>query len=75
MVACKYTNIERALSDRLGKKVHVLVANSYPPFFREREVQVVYKAALQDLLVFSMTLLTMLSIYDSLREASRRYIS
>jgi Trypsin. len=33
MVACKYTNIERALSDRLGKKLHVLVANSYPPFF------------------------------------------
>ena len=71
LVACKYTNIESELSSRVGRKIRTLIANSYPPFFREREVQVVYKSALPDLLVFGMTLLTMVSIYDSLREVYR----
>ncbi len=37
---CKYTNIETALTQQMGKKVRILTANSYPPFFRE--VQVVH---------------------------------
>ena len=34
LIACKYTNIEQQLSTKLNKKIHVLIANSYPPFFR-----------------------------------------
>ena len=68
LVACKYTNIESELTRRMGRKVWVLVANSYPPFFRETRVQVVYKDILPSLLVFTVTTVAMASIYDSLRE-------
>jgi hypothetical protein len=71
LVACKHTNIESELTSKMGRKIRTLIANSYPPFFREREVQVVYKSALPDLLVFGMMMLTMVSIYDSLREVYR----
>jgi hypothetical protein len=69
LVACKYNNIEQGLTAVMGKKARVLIANSYPPFFREREVQVVYKDILPSLLVFGITTMTMRSIYDSVREA------
>jgi len=42
-VSCKYTNIESELSQRIGKKIWILVANSYPPFFREIQIQTVYR--------------------------------
>lgn len=71
LVACKYTNIESELTSRMGRKIRTLIANSYPPFFREREVQVVYKDILPSLLMFGMTMLTMVSIYDALREVYR----
>jgi hypothetical protein len=55
----------------MGRKIRVLLANSYPPFLREREVQVVYKDILPNLLVFGVTSLAMISIYDSLRDVYR----
>jgi hypothetical protein len=71
LVACKYTNIESELTSKMGRKIRVLLANSYPPFLREREVQVVYENILPSLLVLGVTSLAMVSIYDSLREAYR----
>jgi hypothetical protein len=71
LVACKYTNVESELTSKMGRKIRVLLANSYPPFLREREVQVVYKDILPSLLVFGVTSLAMVSIYDSLREVFR----
>jgi hypothetical protein len=71
LVACKCTNIESELASRMGRKVWVLVANSYPPFFRETEVQVVYRDTASSLLVFGVTMIAMASIYDSLREIYR----
>jgi len=68
LVACKYTNIESELTNRMGRKVWVLVANNYPPFLHEREVQVVYKDILPSLLVFTVTLVAITSIFESLRE-------
>jgi len=68
LVACKYTNIESELTRRMGRKAWVLVANSYPPFFRETQVQVVYKDTLPSLLVFTVTTVAMVSIYNLLRE-------
>jgi hypothetical protein len=71
LVACKYTNIESELTSKMGRKIRVLLANSYPPFLRETQVQVVYKDILPSLLVFGVTSLAMVSIYDSLREVFR----
>ena len=71
LVACKYTNIESELTSKMGRKIYTLIANSYPPFLREREIQVVYKDILPNLLVFGVTSLVVLSIYDSLREVYR----
>jgi len=66
-VACKYTNIEQELTQRLGRKVRVLVANAYPPFRTEREVQVVYKDNLQAILMFGVAALMLVSVYSTVR--------
>jgi hypothetical protein len=71
LVACKYTHIESELTSKMGRRVYTLIANSYPPFLREMEVQVVYKDILPSLLVFGVLTLSMISIYDSLREVFR----
>jgi len=57
LIACKYTNIEQQLSTKLNKKVHVLIANSYPPFFRP----IVYTNT-QNLVGESIQLLMLLAI-------------
>ena len=46
-VVCKQSRIESELQSRLGKKVWVLIANAWPPFFREVEVQKVYPSSLE----------------------------
>jgi len=63
-VVCKFTNIESELSRRLGRKVNILVANSYPPFLRETVVQVVQAnhMALASLLAVMLTLLVPLKV-------------
>ena len=73
-VFCKYNNIEQALSQRLGKKVSSLIANSYPPFFRETVVQVVqadYKPLLSVLLVAPFLLLPLRAVTESWRQYSK----
>jgi hypothetical protein len=75
LVACKYTHIESELASRINRKIWVLVVNSYPPFFREREVQVVYRDTASSILVLGVTMLMMVSIYGSLREAYRSIYS
>jgi len=71
LVACKYTHIESELTSKMGRKIRVLLANSYQPFLREVQVQVVYKDILPSLLVFGVTYLAVISIYDSLKEVYR----
>jgi hypothetical protein len=68
MAVCKYSNIESELSSRLGRKIRVLLANSYPPFKYEREVQVVYRDVLPSLLAFATLLVTMITVYDTVKE-------
>lgn len=62
-VACKQSRIESALQNRLGKKIWVLVANSWPPFQKEIEVQKVYPSSLE---VMAMSLNMMMQLLLSL---------
>ena len=73
-VFCKYNNIEAQLTQKLGKKVFTLIANSYPPFFRETVVQVVqadYKPLLSVLLVAPFLLLPLRAVTESLKQYSK----
>ena len=73
-VFCKYNNIEQALSQRLGKKVFTLIANSYPPFFREVTVQVVqadYRPLLSVLLIAPYLFLPIKVVVDAWRQYSK----
>jgi hypothetical protein len=73
-VFCKYNNIEAQLAQRLGKKVFTLVANSYPPFFREATVQVVqadYKPLLSVLLIAPFMWLPIKVVRDAWRQYSK----
>jgi hypothetical protein len=73
-VFCKYSNIEQALSQKLGKKVFTLVANSYPPFFREVTVQVVqadYRQLLSVLLIAPYLLVPIMVVRDAWRQYSK----
>jgi len=73
-VFCKYSNIELALSQKLGKKVSALIANSYPPFFRETVVQVVqadYRALLSVLLIAPYLFLPLKVVRDAWRQYSK----
>jgi len=47
MLACKASNIEAAFQNKLGKKIWVLLANAYPPFQREIQIQKVYPTYLE----------------------------
>jgi len=73
-VFCKYSNIEQALSQKLGRKVFALVANSYPPFFREVTVQVVqadYRQLLSVLLIAPYLLMPIMVVRDAWRQYSK----
>jgi hypothetical protein len=73
-VFCKYNNIEAQLSQKLGKKVFTLVANSYPPFFRETVVQVVqadYRPLLSVLLIAPYLLMPIMVVRDAWRQYSK----
>jgi hypothetical protein len=73
-VFCKYNNIEAQLAQRLGKKVFALIANSYPPFFRETVVQVVqadYRSLLSVLLIAPYMLLPLKVVRDAWRQYSK----
>ncbi len=73
LVACKYSNIEYELSSKLNKKIRVLTVNSYPPFRYEKEVQVVYRTTLSHLLMFGVALITMISVYDAVKDVYEVY--
>jgi len=47
LVACKASNIESAFQSKLGKKIWVLLANAWPPFQREVQIQKVYPSSLE----------------------------
>ena len=47
LVACKASNIESAFQSKLGKKIWILLANSWPPFQREIQIQKVYPTSLE----------------------------
>jgi hypothetical protein len=73
-VFCKYNNIEAQLAQRLGKKVFTLIANSYPPFFREVTVQVVqadYRPLLSVLLIAPYLLMPLKVVRDAWRQYSK----
>jgi hypothetical protein len=67
-VACKASNIESLASSQLGRRAYVLTVNSYPPFFREREVQVVYQNIMPSLLMFTVGLVATVSIVNSISD-------
>jgi len=73
-IACKCTNIESALSQRIGKKTWILISNSYPPFFREVQIQTVYKdsAALAMLLIPALIVLPIVETVRAIGEAYRK---
>jgi len=73
-VFCKYSNIEAQLTQKLGKKVFTLIANSYPPFFREVTVQVVqadYRPLLSVLLIAPYLFLPLKVVRDAWRQYSK----
>jgi len=47
LIACKASNIETAFQSKLGKKIWILLANAYPPFRTEVQVQKVYPSSLE----------------------------
>jgi hypothetical protein len=67
-VACKASNIEALASSQLGRRAYVLTVNSYPPFFREREVQVVYQNIMPSLLMFTVGLVATMSVVNSISD-------
>jgi hypothetical protein len=73
-IACKYTNIESALTQRIGKKTWILIANSYPPFLREVQIQTVYtdSALLAMLLVPTLIVLPIIETVRAIDEAYRK---
>jgi len=54
-VACKASNIESAFQSKLGKKIWILLANAWPPFQKEIQIQKVYPTYLETMAMsFSM---------------------
>ena len=47
LVACKASNIESAFQSKLAKKIWILLANAWPPFQREIQIQKVYPSSLE----------------------------
>jgi len=47
LVACKANNIESAFQSKLNKKIWILLANAWPPFQREIQIQKVYPSSLE----------------------------
>jgi len=80
LVACKQSRIEQALQQKLGKKVWILVANSWPPFRVETVVQVVYPTTLQNMAMsLGMTVGTLMvasalaSVIEAVRVGRKGY--
>jgi len=64
-VACKQSWIENELQSRLGKKIWVLVANAWPPFQKEIEVQKVYPSSLE-VMAISLNMMVQFMIIEVL---------
>jgi len=70
-IACKAYNIELSFQSKLGKKIWILLANAWPPFQREIQIQKVYPTYLETMAMsFNMmaqfmifTLLPLSTIY------------
>jgi len=73
-IVCKYTNIESALTQRIGKKTWILISNSYPPFFREVQIQTVYRdsAVLAMLLIPAFIVFPIVETVRAIGEAYRK---
>jgi len=73
-IACKYTNIESALTQRIGKKTWILISNNYPPFFREVQIQTVYRdsAVLAMLLIPAFIVFPIVETVRAIGEAYRK---
>jgi len=55
LVACKASNIESAFQSKLNKKIWILLANAWPPFQKEIQIQKVYPTYLETMAMsFSM---------------------
>ena len=50
-VACKASNIESAFQSKLNKKIWILLANAWPPFQREIQIQKVYPTYLETMAI------------------------
>jgi len=46
-VGCKTSNIEAEFQNKLGKKIWILLANAWPPFQREIQIQKMYPSSLE----------------------------
>jgi len=62
LVACKASNIELAFQSKLGKKIWVLLANAWPPFQREIQIQKVYPSSLE-VMAMSFNMMTQFIVF------------